>query len=91
MASAVVLPLQGVWNAVIYCATSWSALRGEVVDLAARIAPGWVRRRAGAERLRGDGWGGRGRDFGGARDRVGCTRKDVEMKGTVRVFRGGSF
>lgn len=91
MASAVVLPLQGVWNAVIYCATSWPTLRGEAVDLAARIAPGWVRKRAGAERLRGDEWGRRRRDFGGTRDRVGCTGQDVEMKGTVRVFRGGSF
>ncbi|KAI1376422.1 hypothetical protein F4677DRAFT_91535 [Hypoxylon crocopeplum] len=30
LASAVVLPLQGVWNAVIFFSTSWNALRQEV-------------------------------------------------------------
>ncbi|KAI1086191.1 hypothetical protein F5B19DRAFT_181958 [Rostrohypoxylon terebratum] len=30
LASAVVLPLQGVWNAVIFFSTSWTALRSEV-------------------------------------------------------------
>ncbi|KAI1390344.1 uncharacterized protein F4822DRAFT_428681 [Hypoxylon trugodes] len=30
LASAVVLPLQGVWNAVIFFSTSWSALRQEL-------------------------------------------------------------
>ncbi|KAI0842785.1 hypothetical protein F5Y06DRAFT_304483 [Hypoxylon sp. FL0890] len=30
LASAVVLPLQGVWNAVIFFSTSWTALRQEV-------------------------------------------------------------
>jgi hypothetical protein len=33
VASAVVLPLQGVWNTVIYCATSWLVLREEIADL----------------------------------------------------------
>lgn len=33
IASAVVLPLQGVWNCVIYCATSWYVLTDEVRDL----------------------------------------------------------
>ncbi|KAI1152184.1 hypothetical protein F4825DRAFT_462059 [Nemania diffusa] len=30
LASAIVLPLQGLWNAVIFFSTSWVALRGEV-------------------------------------------------------------
>ncbi|KAH8905256.1 family A G protein-coupled receptor-like protein [Coniochaeta sp. PMI_546] len=50
MASAVVLPLQGVWNAVIYCATSWHVLVDEVVDLRCRV---WGRhRQEGARRGR---------------------------------------
>lgn len=32
MAAAVVLPLQGVWNAVIYFTTSWKLLREEIED-----------------------------------------------------------
>jgi hypothetical protein len=30
LASAIVLPLQGVWNAVIFCSTSWTVLRDEM-------------------------------------------------------------
>jgi hypothetical protein len=37
IASAVVLPLQGVWNCVIYCATSWYVLTDEVRDLWDRL------------------------------------------------------
>lgn len=39
MASAVVLPLQGVWNCVIYSALSWAVLLEEVTELG--IARGW--------------------------------------------------
>ncbi|GAB1310691.1 G-protein coupled receptors family 2 profile 2 domain-containing protein [Madurella fahalii] len=36
LAGAVVLPLQGVWNAVIFAATSWGVLREEVAGLLRR-------------------------------------------------------
>jgi len=36
MASAVVLPLQGVWNAVIYISTSWATFKEEWEDIRAR-------------------------------------------------------
>ncbi|CAK7237772.1 hypothetical protein SBRCBS47491_010125 [Sporothrix bragantina] len=36
IASAAVLPLQGVWNAVIYFSTSWNLLRDETVRACAR-------------------------------------------------------
>lgn len=91
MASAVVLPLQGVWNAVIYCATSWSALRDEVTDLAARVAPEWMKKRCGIQRLSGEGWPGRIREYGNSGGRVGASGEELEMRGTVRVFRDGSF
>ncbi|KAL8282871.1 hypothetical protein RB597_010226 [Gaeumannomyces tritici] len=42
LASAAVLPLQGVWNAVIYFSTSWKVLRQEWEDLC-RHTP-WLRR-----------------------------------------------
>ncbi|CAK7245127.1 MAG: hypothetical protein STHCBS139747_006696 [Sporothrix thermara] len=37
IASAAVLPLQGVWNAVIYFSTSWNLLREEVSRRSARV------------------------------------------------------
>ncbi|MCV5126612.1 hypothetical protein OFB58_24830, partial [Escherichia coli] len=47
LASAVVLPLQGVWNAVIFAATTWVVLREEVDGLWKRSSLGrwWERRR----------------------------------------------
>lgn len=42
LASAAVLPLQGVWNAVIYFSTSWKILRQEWEDLCRRTP--WLRR-----------------------------------------------
>ncbi|KLU91637.1 G-protein coupled receptor [Magnaporthiopsis poae ATCC 64411] len=42
LASAAVLPLQGVWNAVIYFSTSWKTLRQEWEDLCRRTP--WLRR-----------------------------------------------
>lgn len=38
LAGAVVLPLQGVWNAVIFVATTWSVLRDELRELVAAAA-----------------------------------------------------
>lgn len=86
LASALVLPLQGLWNAVIYCATSWPALRDEVGDLRARIA----RRVAGGRAGRGGRAEGSASRYGWA----GGGRREVELRGraaTVRVFRGGSL
>ncbi|KAK5624630.1 hypothetical protein RRF57_000346 [Xylaria bambusicola] len=37
LASAIVLPLQGLWNAVIFFSTSWSALRQEVRAMLGRF------------------------------------------------------
>jgi len=37
VASAVVLPLQGVWNAVIYFITSWGVFRAEIGGTAAKV------------------------------------------------------
>ncbi|KAL8396810.1 hypothetical protein RB594_003772 [Gaeumannomyces avenae] len=42
LASAAVLPLQGVWNAVIYFSTSWKVLRQEWEDLRRRTP--WLHR-----------------------------------------------
>lgn len=94
MASAVVLPLQGVWNAVIYCATSWHVLAGEVADLAHR----WFGPRAGAGRRRrrsdffvgasvgfGDGFDGGGRRR--TRER-GFELSPTPKVSTMRVVRG---
>ncbi|KAK3329896.1 hypothetical protein B0H66DRAFT_40658 [Apodospora peruviana] len=46
LASAIVLPLQGVWNAVIYCATTWSVLIEELQDFRDSWLPGGAKRRA---------------------------------------------
>ncbi len=88
LASAIVLPLQGVWNCFIFCATSWNVLREEWDDALRRR--GWPRR--GSERLNGedqfDRWG-RVRGRGIERD------ADMEMSpprmGIMRVIKGGSF
>ena len=42
IASAAVLPLQGVWNAIIYFSTSWKLLHEEIVRVYTRSR--WVRR-----------------------------------------------
>ncbi|KAL1860730.1 hypothetical protein VTK73DRAFT_7201 [Phialemonium thermophilum] len=77
MASAVVLPLQGVWNAVIYCATSWVALRGETLaaweDVASRCGLGWMVRSSGDRR--GSGGSGSGSGGGGG----GMTGRDPQF------------
>lgn len=82
MASAVVLPLQGVWNCVIYCATSWYVLVDEIRELGARI-------RGGREGWGGDGvYGARRREERRERERG----FELNPRGsTMRVVRGGSF
>lgn len=102
MASAVVLPLQGVWNAVIYCATSWCVL----VEEAAAVRTRWTVPGAGfwgSGRGRGRGGfsasGGPGAVFDGGFEGMG--RRGVRERGfelsptprvsTMRVVRDGSF
>lgn len=70
IASAAVLPLQGVWNAVIYFSTSWNLLRDEVSRRYARSR--WMRRvggqiHGGLSRLRG---GGSDKDASGSSGRI---------------------
>lgn len=99
IASAVVLPLQGMWNALIYFTTSWTGVREEIQNR-------WQRSR----RMRRLGAGAR-LDTPERRERFGASRvdlarfehscrqenaqdHDVEMSprfGTVRVMKGGHF
>lgn len=93
MASAVVLPLQGLWNALIFTATSWTPLKEEVAALRAR----WAAAR-GSQRLSGcGGAGGAGGALGdagrwrsGFADQEGMGKSPRGM-GNVRVIRGGSL
>jgi hypothetical protein len=81
MASAVVLPLQGVWNCVIYCATSWYVLLEEMRDLEGRVMG-----RGKRERGLGGGFDG----FDGRRRRGRGFELSPRVS-TMRVVRGGSF
>jgi len=88
LASAIVLPLQGLWNGVIFCATSWAVLREEVKDFKARH---WVspdsQRLPSAELRRRQG---RGNDF--VPRRVDEPDYDASPRvSTMRVIRGGSL
>jgi len=90
MASAVVLPLQGVWNAVIYCATSWFVLADEVADLRGRVVGAVV----GADRKRSGSAGvSVGFDRFDGRRRRGRGERGFELSpapkvSTMRVVRG---
>lgn len=78
VASAVVLPLQGVWNAVIYFSTSWGVCKEEV-----RKTWVWrlVRRWGEAVEERG----GRGREEGEEREEGAM---EMGRVGNVRAMRG---
>ncbi|OIW34663.1 family A G protein-coupled receptor-like protein [Coniochaeta ligniaria NRRL 30616] len=84
MASAVVLPLQGVWNAVIYCATSWYVLVGEVAELRGRLWAGGGRRGQGGGMGVGVGVAFDGVDGGRRRGR-GTRERGFELSPTPRV------
>jgi hypothetical protein len=93
MASAVVLPLQGVWNAVIYCATSWYVLVDEVYDLKARVMGDDDGSRSGSGAgvsVGFEGFDGRRRRRPGARQR-GFELSPTPRMSTMRVARDGSF
>ncbi|KAK2612728.1 hypothetical protein QQS21_001179 [Conoideocrella luteorostrata] len=51
IASGCVIPLQGVWNAVIFFTTSWSSVRAEVKILKARLGFGRCEHPRGSTRL----------------------------------------
>lgn len=69
LASAVVLPLQGVWNAVIFMATTWVVLKEEVGALWKRSRVGWWwerrRRERAARGMKMMGGEGMGMGMGG--------------------------
>lgn len=89
LASAIVLPLQGLWNGVIFCATSWTVLKEEVLEFKTRhwVSSDSQRLPSGELRTRQ----GRGNDFGprifDGREREGSPR----VVSTMRVIRGGSL
>ncbi|OTB07674.1 hypothetical protein M426DRAFT_8666 [Hypoxylon sp. CI-4A] len=107
LASAVVLPLQGVWNAVIFFSTSWSALRQEVrarIDARRGLPRGHhtaaaVRsERERAVELSRRKTQGQGQNQGPSSDDAGSDISAsstvggiVSNGGTVRVMRGASL
>ncbi|KAI1101470.1 hypothetical protein F4804DRAFT_10306 [Jackrogersella minutella] len=102
LASAVVLPLQGVWNAVIFFSTSWPALRKEVKALmdsrrglplghhtAAAVRD--ERERAFELERRRTRGKGQGDDAGSEISSESTPAGTAANGGTVRVMRGGSL
>ncbi|KAK3362375.1 hypothetical protein B0T25DRAFT_512596 [Lasiosphaeria hispida] len=87
LASAVVLPLQGVWNAVIFCATSWTVLREEMAAIRSRCFS-----TRGSERLPG-GQLGMQQPVNTSPNRrsPGQELDPTPRMGTMRVIRGGSL
>lgn len=72
VATAAVLPLQGLWNAIIFFVTSWPALRTGVRELMHGSAFGAVDRRRGEEAGVGVGVGvGERESPAGRRDQMG--------------------
>lgn len=86
VASAVVLPLQGVWNAIIYFSTSWNICKDEVSKTwAGRRWTEWSARRAEArERAVGSGPAGVTRE---EIDEMALEMGSVRV-GNVRAMRG---
>ncbi|KAK0657011.1 hypothetical protein B0T16DRAFT_50373 [Cercophora newfieldiana] len=89
VASAVVLPLQGLWNGIIFCATSWSTLKEEVREFktrhwvssdSQRLPSGEIQRRQGREH-----------DFAGRRFDNRNYDDSSRRPSTMRVIRGGSL
>ena len=98
LAGAIVLPLQGLWNAIIFAATSWSTLREEFRELGRSCwwSVGFLTGSSPRRRLSDD----RGRQAaagGGAfRPRRGSVPENRELPtiprmANVRVIRGGSL
>ncbi|KAL2262222.1 hypothetical protein VTK26DRAFT_2103 [Humicola hyalothermophila] len=93
LASAIVLPLQGVWNAVIFAATSWNTLTEETYDLLSGRR--WWSGSGPRRRLSSDGHRGSraAADFRGRHGSAPESRELVEnpRMSNVRVYRGGSL
>ncbi|KAI1400465.1 hypothetical protein F4819DRAFT_366301 [Hypoxylon fuscum] len=105
LASAVVLPLQGVWNAVIFFSTSWTALRQEVrarieswkgIPLGHHTATA-VRTERERERAvelarrKTQAKASQGDDAGSELSATSTLPSNAANGGTVRVMRGGSL
>ncbi|KAJ9157888.1 G-protein coupled receptor [Pleurostoma richardsiae] len=93
IAASIVLPLQGVWNAVIYFTTSWALVKEEWFDLAEKSAT--LRKLpwglGGRSRPRGAGTNTLGVEGMGRSRRIVDDPNAVEMSprsGTMRVVRG---
>ena len=84
VASAVVLPLQGVWNAIIYFSTSWATFKEEVGRT-------WLGEKVRARYGRGarEGAGGEAGGEGGVGERGEMSREEIDDMalelGSVRV------
>lgn len=88
LASGIVLPLQGVWNAVIFFSTSWKAVKGEMQTLMNRFK-GLPRGHEQAAATRNE----REREIELER-RLGRKKDDAESEvtgSTMRVMRDGSL
>ncbi|KAK4184163.1 putative G-protein coupled receptor [Podospora australis] len=94
LASAVVLPLQGLWNAVIFTATTWTILREEYFKLKRRWWPGRGSQRLGENNQTGQNSGFRDRNGSGQGpngEMLSPPPLSGTRMGTVRVIRGGSL
>ncbi|KAK3948857.1 hypothetical protein QBC32DRAFT_364712 [Pseudoneurospora amorphoporcata] len=96
LASAVVLPLQGVWNAVIFMATTWAVLREEVEGLWDRSWAGrwWMQRRqslgpSGTGTGTGTGYGYGYGGHGGLHQKNGVMHMGGQHKRGVRLGSDG--
>lgn len=91
LAGAIVLPLQGLWNAIIFAATSWSTLKDEFRELGRGggclgLGPGPRRRSDGRRNHAGSGFCPR--HGAGPESRELPT---IPRLANVRVIRGGSL
>jgi hypothetical protein len=106
LAGAVVLPLQGLWNAIIFAATSWRVLGEEFREIGFGLGFGSSRRLSGGSGDPGRGGDERGKQIvtGSAtlpafRSRDGSIPENRELAtmappprmANVRVIRGGSL
>lgn len=98
VASAVVLPLQGVWNAIIYFSTSWATFRDEMGRT--WLARTWLGEKVRARYGRGvrEGAGAEAGGEGGAGERGEMSREEIDdmalelgsvrLGNNVRAMRG---
>ena len=88
LAGAIVLPLQGLWNAIIFAATSWSTLKDEFRELRRGGCLGFGSRRLSDDRRNHAGAGFCPRHGGAPESRELPT---IPRMANVRVIRGGSL